>query len=79
MHPLYPHLALELVRERQEAAARDARMARYAAEHPRPSVVRHGLALAFVFISRRSAGAVRRLDGCLADDLVHGLVTGRGV
>ncbi|HYH91931.1 MAG TPA: hypothetical protein VD763_02140 [Candidatus Saccharimonadales bacterium] len=79
MHSLYPHLALELVRERQAAAAHAARIARFERLHPRPSAMRHALAVAFAAISRGSAVAVRRLDGCLADDLVDGLATGRGV
>jgi hypothetical protein len=78
MHPLLPFLALDLAREHQEAARRSASVARFAADHPRPSAWRHGLAIAFAGISRTSARATRRLDGCLADDLVRGLVSQDG-
>lgn len=35
----------------------------------RPRPVRHAAALGLAAVSRISAGAVRRLDRCLADDL----------
>jgi len=78
MHPLLPFLALELAREHQEAARQAALVARLAAERPRSSSWRHALAIAFAGISRSSARATRRLDDCLADDLVRGLVAQDG-
>jgi hypothetical protein len=78
MHPLFPFVALELAREHQEAARRGARAPRLAATDPRPSTWRHALAIAFAGISRSSARAARRLDDCLADDLVRGVVARDG-
>jgi hypothetical protein len=78
MHTLLPFLALELAREHQEAARRAALDARIAAKDLRQSSWRHALAMAFAGISRSSARAARRLDDCLADDLVRGVVARDG-
>jgi hypothetical protein len=69
----------ELIRERHRAALHDALIAE--ARRGRRSAgsaggpVRHALALGFAGVSRLSAAAVRRLDGCLADDLGRRMVT----
>jgi hypothetical protein len=70
MHPLI-FLATDLQRERRDAAARHslARRAGTAGAAPRTSLRRH-LATALAAVSLGSAAAVRRLDTCLADELV---------
>ena len=70
MHLLYYDLVLDA--EREHSSKREA--ARYAAlaalrEHDHSSV-RRRLAVALAGVSRASAAGVRRLDACLADDLV---------
>jgi hypothetical protein len=77
MHPLTPLLLIDLVREREREIRESALRAR--ATSGRPSVVRRGVARAFAVLSLVSASAVRRLDDCLADDLVDALAAGRGV
>lgn len=78
MHPLTPFLAAELDKERRAAAARRslARRAR-ATGDVRRSAVRRQLAIALAAVSRSSAAAVRRLDACLADELVGRLEASR--
>ena len=79
MDPLTSLLVADLVRERQNDIADQAEAARFrAGVRTRPSIVRRGLARGFALVSRSSAGAVRRLDGCLADDLVNNLTAGHG-
>lgn len=74
MHLLIPALATDIDNERRAAAARHS-IARsvVAAAGPQRSPVRRRLALGLAAVSRTSAGAVRRLDACLADDLAAGL------
>lgn len=71
MHALTPFLATDLDRERRAAATHRSldRRAR-ASRASRRSPVRRQLAVALAAISRSSSGAVRRLDACLADELV---------
>ena len=78
MHALTIFLALDLDRERRAAADRRSleRRAR-APRGSRRSAVRRQLAVALAAISRSSAGAVRRLDACLADELVGRLASSR--
>lgn len=70
----------ELIRERHRDAIHDALVAEARranrAAGQRGGPVRHALALGFAGLSRLSAAAVRRLDGCLADDLGRRMVTG---
>ena len=69
MHPV-ALLALDLAEDRARDAANRRRAALAAAGLPaRPSWPRRGLATAFAFVSRSSAGAARRLDSYVADDL----------
>jgi hypothetical protein len=76
VHLLITALAIDIDNERRAAAARHsiARSVRAAAGPPRSPVRRH-LALGLAAVSRSSAGAVRRLDACLADDLAAGLAS----
>ena len=78
MHPLMMFLAIDIDRERREAAGRRslARRARTDGAAPR-STVRRRLALALAAVSRGSAAAVRRLDACLADELAGRLAASR--
>jgi len=78
MHPLMMFLAIDIDRERREAARRRslARRARTDGVAPR-SMVRRRLALALAAVSRGSAAAVRRLDACLADELASRLAASR--
>ena len=75
MHLLTPFLALAIDEERRRTAARQslARLAADSRESPRRSSPRRRLALGLAAVSRISAGAVRRLDACLADDLARTL------
>ena len=77
MHLLYHDLVIEAERERSSKRG-DARYAALAAlrEHDHSSV-RRRLAVALASVSRASAAAVRRLDECLADDLVAHVVANR--
>lgn len=76
MHLLIPALANDIDNERRAAAARHS-IVRFvgAAAGPQHSPVRRHLALGLAAVSRSSAGAVRRLDACLADDLAAGLAS----
>jgi hypothetical protein len=70
MHPLI-FLAIDRDRELHAAAARHSLARRVSATgHARRSPLRRHLALALAAVSRGSAAAVRRLDACLADELV---------
>jgi hypothetical protein len=73
-HQLYSFLALSLAQERAAEADRYRLMALAAAGAPvSPSLLRRSLARGFAALSRGSAGAVRRLDECIADDLGRSL------
>lgn len=64
--------AESLIEDRQREAERlvlVARLRRGARVLGRPGPARHAAALGLAAVSRMSAGAVRRLDRCLADDL----------
>jgi hypothetical protein len=78
MHPLMMFLAIDIDRERREAAGRRSleRRAHTNGAAPRSTVRRH-LALALAAVSRGSAAAVRRLDACLADELAGRLAASR--
>ena len=79
MDPLTSLLVADLIRERQADIDSQIEAARFRAGAPtRPSSVRRGLARGFALVSRSSAGVVRRLDECLADDLVNGMTAGHG-
>jgi hypothetical protein len=78
VHLLIPILAMEFEQERRAAARRRAIERQLApATGPRRSSARRRLALALAAVSRTSAGAVRRLDACLADDLLATLASSR--
>jgi hypothetical protein len=78
MHLLTPFLAHVLDDERRAHAERRALAARCQVPARRsPSSARRRLALLLAAISRSSAGAVRRLDACLADDLAGQLASSR--
>ncbi len=70
MHLFTLFLATDIDDQRRIDADRHAleRQSRVAAGRGR-STARRRLAIVLAAISRRSAGAVRRLDACLADDL----------
>lgn len=78
MHQLIIELARDIDHERQVAATRwaiERQVATVSGRHR--SAARRRLALGLAAVSRTSAGAVRRLDECLADDLVAGLAASR--
>ena len=73
-HQLYSFLALSLANERAAEADQYRRLATAKALAPSsPSLLRRSLARAMAGISRGSAGIVRRLDSCIADDLGRSL------
>lgn len=76
MNHSYTFLAIDIARQRsaEAAAAHRAREA-VAGREPEPNVLRRGLAVGLAFVARGSAGAVRRLDACTADDLTRALTT----
>jgi hypothetical protein len=77
MYLLDYDLAIDLVRERS-TKREEARLLALAALRERDrSPVRRRLALALAGVSRASAAGVRRLDTCLADDLVGRLASNR--
>jgi len=77
MHLLYHDLVLDAQRERY-SEREDARYAALAAlrDGDRASA-RRLLAVALASVSRASAAGVRRLDACLADDLVAHVAASR--
>jgi hypothetical protein len=78
MHALSFFLAMDLDRERRAAADHQSLERRVrAGRASRRSALRRRLALALAAISRGSAAAVRRLDACLADELVGRLASSR--
>lgn len=73
-HQLYSFLALSLANERAAEADQYRRYATAKALAPSsPSFLRRSLARAMAAITRGSAGIVRRLDSCMADDLGRSL------
>ncbi len=77
MHLLYHDLVIDSERERSRKHD-DARYAVQAALRERDhSSARRLLAMALASVSRASAAGVRRLDACLADDLVAHVVATR--
>jgi hypothetical protein len=80
MHLMTPFLATEHVAElRREAEHQHLVVLAQSARRRRTAPIRRGLALGLVAISRASAGAVRRLDACVADDLGRSLAPTDGV
>ena len=78
MHALSLFLAMDLDRERRVAADHHSLERRVRAGRvTRGSAVRRQLAIALAAVSRSSAAAVRRLDACLADELVGRLASSR--
>lgn len=78
MTHLFTYMALDIANER----ARDARQTRRAnlagAGAPQsPGMIRRGTARGLAVVSRATAGAARRLDRGVADDLGRGLATGK--
>lgn len=78
MHLLIPYLATDIVNERRADAARHSLARSVGAPGLHRSPVRRRLALGLAAVSRSSAGAVRRLDACLADDLGRALAPSDG-
>jgi hypothetical protein len=77
MHPI-AFLALDLAEDRAREAEHRHRAALAAGTQPdRPSWPRRSLANAFAFVSRTSAGATRRLDAYVADDLRQTLASSK--
>jgi hypothetical protein len=73
-HQLYSFLALSLANERAAEADRYRRLSEARARTPSsPSLLRRSLARTLAAFSRGSAGIVRRLDNCIADDLGRSL------
>jgi hypothetical protein len=79
MHALSFFLAMDLDRERRADADHRSleRRVRAGRRVARRSAVRRQVALALAAVSRSSAAAVRRLDACLADELVGRLASSR--
>lgn len=78
MNHYYTYLALDLARDRALQAARDRRALEAAAGLPsRPNLLVRGLANGLALVSRGSTAAVRRLDECVADDLIQALAAGK--
>lgn len=78
MHALSFFLAMDLDRDRRAAADHRSLERRVrAGRASRPSAVRRQLAVALAAVSRSSAAAVRRLDACLADELIGRLASSR--
>ena len=77
MHLLYHDLVMQTEQERASKHA-DARYAALVALRDSDrSSVRHRLAVMLASVSRASAAGVRRLDDCLADDLVGHVAANR--
>ena len=74
MHSYYTFIALDLARDR----AREASQWRLAdaARTANDGSLRRTVALALAGLGRLVAGAVRRLDDCVADEFAERLVTG---
>ena len=73
MHPWMIY-ALEITRDREREARKHELAVQARAGAPaRPSRLRRPVAVAFAAFSRGSAVLVRRLDGCVADDLGRAL------
>ncbi|MBI3749082.1 MAG: hypothetical protein HY262_09605 [Chloroflexi bacterium] len=73
-HYLYSFLALSLANDRAAEADAYRRMSMARADQEAsPSLVRRSLARGLAAVSRGSASVVRRLDGCIADDLGRSL------
>lgn len=78
MHSLIPFLADDIAAERRADAVRHSMARSFAAsDRSRRATVRRRLALVLAAVSRASAGAARRLDGCLPDDGIGQLASGR--
>ena len=74
MLSVYTVIALDLARERAAQAAFDRRVDEIRRTTvQRPSLARRSLAHGLAAISRGSAAVTRRLDDCIADDLVRSL------
>ena len=74
MQSFYTFLALDIARERAAEAAAHRRADEAGRSAPaRPSIARRGLAHGLAAVSRSSAAVARRLDDCVADDLVRSL------
>jgi hypothetical protein len=78
MNSFYTFLALDLANERSREANQQ-RLAALAREGQpvRESSARRTVAVILAAFSRLSAGAVRRLDACVADDLADSFATSR--
>lgn len=73
-HQLWAFVALDLARQRAEEANRYHRTSlRLEGEPASPSRLRRSLAHGLAAISRGTAAVVRKLDGCIADDLGRSL------
>jgi hypothetical protein len=78
VHLFAPFLAADIDDQRRADAARHAIASQRRSVAGRDRLpVRRRLALVLAAISRTSAGAVRRLDACLADDLAGRFATSR--
>ena len=74
MLSVYTALALDLARERAAQAAFDRQVDEVRRTTvQRPSLARRSLAHVLAAVSRGSAAVTRRLDDCVADDLVRSL------
>jgi hypothetical protein len=73
-HQLWAFIALDVARQRAEEASRYHRASLSLDEEPSsPSRLRRSLAHGLAAISRGAAAIVRKLDGCIADDLGRSL------
>ena len=75
MHLFVPHLAADVEAERR----RSARTTAATRDHAHPAGVRRAAAIVLARVSVASAAAVRRLDACIADDLVRPRVAVDGI
>jgi hypothetical protein len=73
-HQLWAFVALDLAQQRAEAADRRGRASLdFYWEPSSPGRLRRSLAQGLAAISRGAAAIVRKLDGCVADDLGRSL------
>ena len=77
MHLLYHDLVMDLERERSSRHENARYAALVALRDGDRSSVRRRLAVVLASVSRASAAGVRRLDDCLADDLVAHVAANR--
>jgi hypothetical protein len=71
MNSYLVYLALDIANERTSEADRYRLAALARGDHAEPGLARRVAARSLAWVSRSSAAVVRRLDECIADDLVE--------